>query len=534
MVVLFLIFLTTSVYGFEVSINSTELFHYDYLEVEVKGFDDSILNYTNTYLILTKDEGNLPDFLGRDKIKPIVSKNSLVFLYIPPYGVRDGIYDLIIFSEDNVLFKTNLVFFSRQQARLIEPLKVLTFEENLDIRDLFSEKDKGKKNTQRSSKIPSRRKKVFTPYYANLKQDDPLVGGRRKLTYSEVADKIASIMLSSDLNTFLMLGGQTTYLKDKKNIWYPVVLSNLNVLKYLKDKRIQTGAYVMCFLTLGQDKKNIFKGYKPIKILRNGKVIDEYKFTSITSSKRIKDIIDILTYIGRLDYVDFLGLDFIRVGDYGGYELIPDFYNEILSKLNLDSTTNTLYPTNDIHRMSRFIASNEKLRRVFRWYQSVRVSRVIKKIKEELMSRGVNKPLIAFMLGWNAGREHGQDLFMFRDAGIDYSFYMLYEFYTDQMFEEAGNYYLRYVYNLDSNIVFGNIVDSILNRGSQEALDTFSNRLKMFVTHYSYFPPNGFFIHDLYRILHGRIKPHTRTEWLLKIKETVMFIDQSETLKRRY
>lgn len=533
MVLLFLIFLTTGVYGFEVSINSVEKLHYDYIEVVVKGFSNSLSNYADIHLMLTRDGGVVPDILGRDRIKPVVSKDSIVFLYIPPYGIRDGIYDVIISSENAILFKTNVVFFSRQQARLLEPLKVLTFEENLDIRDLFLRRDKSKKNIQKYSNLPYRRKKVLTQFYAGHKEDS-LVDTSRRLTYKEVSDRIASLMLDSGLNTFLMLGAQTTYLKDKKNIWYPVVLSNLNVLKYLKDRGIQTGAYVMCFLTLGQDKKNIFKGYKPIKVLRNGKITDEYKFTSITSSKRVQDIIDILTYIGKLDYVDFLGLDFIRVGDYGGYELIPDFYNEILLKLNQESITNVSYPTGNIDRMSRFVVSNEKLRRVFRWYQSVRVSRIIKKIREELMNRGINKPLIAFMLGWNAGREHGQDLFMFRDAGIDYSFYMLYEFYTDQMFEEAGNYYLRYVYNLDSNIVFGNIVDSILNGGSQVALETFSNRLKMFVTHYSYFPPNGFFIHDLYRILHGRIEPYTRTEWLLKIKETVMFINKSETLNRRY
>lgn len=494
--------INTDAKGLEVRLNKEELLHYDYLEVWItipaKSGEEN-MKESAFHLSLLRDGGVIPDMLGREKIFPKQVGKHLVFLYIPNYGIRDGMYEVVIFSNDVEVFRKGVVFLSRQQLKLKEPLKVLTFEDNTSILKLF----------------PT----------------------GRKTTYETVAEEIYKIMKKSGLNTFMMLGGQTTYLKDKKNVWYPVVTSNLNILKYLKRKGIQTGAYVMCFLTLGQTRENMFRGYFPNLVFHNGRLYRDYKYTSIASEKRVNDIVEALTYLGGRDYIDFLGLDFIRVGDFGGYELVHSFVSEICSKLCISSLSNLSCAgrsDKDIERFAKIASKDQKLVRLFRWYQAVRVSRVIKKIKDELRRRGIEKPLVAFMLGWNAGREHGQDLFMFRDAGIDYAFYMLYEFYSDAMFEKAGEYYLRHVYNLDTNIVFGNIIDSPLNRGARGPLETFSDRLKKFVTYYSYFTPNGFFFHDLYRLYFGRTGPFTREKWLERIRETVEFIDNTTFFSSNY
>ncbi|MFN4245265.1 MAG: hypothetical protein ACK4F9_03845, partial [Brevinematia bacterium] len=465
-------------FSFNVYVKSLELTHYEYIEVNLEGIES--VGSKDFYMYLLRDNGIIPDLLGREKIFGRFSNGRLVFLYIPNYGIRDGVYEMCILSNSNVLFRTNLVIMSRQQLKLNEPLKVLTFEENVPIQRLFSH--------------------------------------RRKLSYREVANEIYEIMKDAGLNTFLMLAGQTTYLKSKE-IWYSVPLSNLNVLKFLKDKGIQTGAYVMCFLTLGQNEKNRFNGYYPNLIMKNKDLVKDYKYTSILSDTRISNLIDVLEYIGKKDYVDFIGLDFIRTGDYGGYELIPDFASEILCKLDFTEKL-------DEKATLKSIKNNKEINKLFKWYKAIRVSRVVKEIVSSLRNRGINKPIIAFMLGWNAGREHGQDLFMFRDAGIDYSFYMLYEFYSDEMFDKAGEYYLKFVYNLDTQIVFGNIIDTKLNKGKNDPIKSFSERLKKFVTYYSYFPPNGFFFHDLYRLNFGRIKPYTKEEWMNQIRETTYFLSE--------
>ncbi|MEN2997572.1 MAG: hypothetical protein ABDH28_00820 [Brevinematia bacterium] len=482
-------------YCFEVWINSQELSHFDYIQVTLKGWkgDSSELR-----LVLLKDGGTSVDLLGRDTVTPRLVGEDLVFLYIPNYGVRDGIYEILILSNDVEIFRTNVVFVSRQQLKLCEPLKILTFEENVSI----------------------------------LK----LVTNRGRVSYKEVANLISSLMKKIGLNTFVILGGQTTFLKNPREVWYSGVLSNLKVLKHLKEEGIQTGAYVMCFLTLGQTKKNSFKGYLPNLVFRGKKIEEDYKYTSILSHRRVEDIVEILTYLGRRNDIDFLGLDFIRVGDYGGYEMFFDFYEEIYSKLSTNSVPFIARPKGrrkEVEEFAKLVSRREDVRKIFRWYQAVRVSRVIKAIRDKLRERGITKPIVAFMLGWNAGREHGQDLFMFRDAGVDYAFYMLYEFYNDRMFEEAGNYYLRYVYNLDTNIVFGNIIDSVLNRGSKGPLKTFSERLKKFVTYYSYFPPNGFFFHDIYRLYFGRLGSFKTEDWIKEIEEAVMFIDETTFSENR-
>ncbi len=475
----FLVITTFDSFSLEISVNTLEILHYDYIEVTIKGLHDSNL-CKEIYVSLFKDGGVVPDLLGRDKIFGRKVKDEIKIIYIPNYGIRDGVYELSVFSNNTSLLSTNVIFLSRQQVKLTEPLKVLTFEENIPI---------GK-----------------------------ALGLNRGDDYNKAANVIYNLMTNAGLNTFMILGGQTTYLKSKSQIWYSVPISNLNVLMYLRKKGIQTGAYVMCFLTLGQNEKNKFRGYYPNLVLKNGSLKKDYKYTSILSSTRISNIVEILEYIGSKSYIDFIGLDFIRVGDYGGYELLEEFSREILSKIDIDFEISN-------GNIVDAIKKNKSLSKLFKWYQSVRVSRVIKHIVSRLRSKGIVKPVVAFMLGWNAGREHGQDLFMFRDAGIDYAFYMLYEFYNESMFEEAGNYYLRFVYNLDTQIVFGNIIDSKLNKG-KNSLETFSNRLKTFVTHYSYFPPNGFFFHDLYRLKFGRIKPYKTEDWISKINETSKFLSQ--------
>lgn len=485
-----LILLAISKGSLSIELEKDEFLHYEYIKITLTNKN------TNMVMRLLKDGVEVPDFLGRTKILPKGNGGSLVFLYIPKYGIPSGKYEVVIYEDEKEISRKSVYFLFRQQCSLKEPLKVLTFEENIDISSILS-------------------------YFGKKSK----VGN-----YELTARKIKDFMDKMGLNTFLILGGQTTLLKDKRNVWFPRVVSNTIVLKYLKEKGVQTGAYVMSFLTLGQNEWNKFKMYKPNLIYRNGKITKDYKYVSITSGRRVKDIIEMLYYLGSQDYIDFLGVDFIRVGDYGGAELLPDFYEEILINLNLFNVNLGAIRvdeiSNDIICLAKFVYSNSIIKNLFRWYQSVRISRIIKEIKDSLRRKGINKPLIAFMLGWNAGREHGQDIFMFQDAGIDYSFYMLYEFYSDKMFEQAGNFYLKEIYNRDSNILFGNIVDVILNKGNLPPLKNFRNRIIRFMNEFSYFTPNGFFVHDLYRILRGRKGDYSVKEWLDTVNEISLFLDR--------
>jgi len=493
--VISLLMLSYLCYGFV--IDKLDYLHYEYVEVR-----ELFRGETNYKLQICKDGAVVSDLIGRFDILPSFEvkegRTNLVFIFVPSYGIQDGQYEVRGYSNDVLLLSTNIYFLSRMQAKLNEPITALNFEENYNITNLLK----------------------------NFSTLGFVIGG--KDNYEKVSTSIRHLLSELKCNTFIILAAQTSGLVNKKELWLNSTLNNTKILYYLKNSGIQTGAYVMAFLTLGLDKGDV-PGYFPNLVFRNGKLQENYKYTSITSRKRIEDIKNVLVRLGKEDYIDFLGLDFIRVGDYGGYELSKDFFFDVLVKIPEYSNLREEFRKwnfGDIEKFARFLKTNSNANLLFKWYQARRVSLIIKEIKDHLRENGINKPLITFMLGWNGGREHGQDLFMFRDAGSDYAFYMLYEIYSDNMFRKMGNYYLTKIYNRDSNIVFGNIVDAKLNRDGESPLKVFSRRLWDFSVSYSYFAPNGLFFHDLHRLLRGRLGNFSVKDWIEEIRDLRYAIEE--------
>ena len=66
---------------------------------------------------------------------------------------------------------------------------------------------------------------------------------------------------------------------------------------------------------------------------------------------------------------------------------------------------------------------------LWQWWRARKVALTVKRIKEEA---GITKPLFAFTLGWEMGHQHGQDILMLNDAGVDYCMVMLYEATKDE------------------------------------------------------------------------------------------------------
>ncbi len=492
--------LLPSYLGYGFVIDKLDYLHYEYVEVR-----EVFRGETNYKLQVCRDDVVVPDLIGRFDIFPSLEveekKTNLVFIFVPKFGIQDGQYQVRGYSNDVLLFSTNIYFLSRMQAKLNEPVIALNFEENYNITNLLE----------------------------NFSSLGFVVRGKNN--YEKVSTAIRHLLSELGCNVFIILGAQTSRLANKRELWLSNTLNNTKVLSYLKSAGIQTGAYVIAFLTLGLSEGDI-PGYSPNLVFRNGKLQKNYKYTSITSRKRIEDIKDVLVRLGKKDYIDFLGLDFIRVGDYGGYELSKDFFFEILVKIPEYSSLKEVFKKwdfRDIEKFAKFLRTSSNANLLFKWYQSRRVSLIIREIKDYLRENGINKPLITFMLGWNGGREHGQDIFMFRDAGSDYAFYMLYEVYSDNMFKEMGNYYLTKIYNKDSNIVFGNIIDARLNRNGESPLKIFSRRLWDFTVNYSYFTPNGLFFHDLHRLFKGRLGEFSAKDWIKEIRSLGYEIEKLKT-----
>ncbi len=494
MVFLVIGLLWTNGFGYEIKLNTTELKRYDFLKIEVNA------ELKNAYMEVLINSSSIPDLLGRTKIFPSVRKERSTFVFIPRYGQKSGIYTTRIVEDDSIIFETNIIFLSRVQNSMYENLKILTFEENFDIRKLPSMIE------ERNQIMP-----LFLPKSNN-----------RKFSYRETAEFINNLMDYLKMDTFLILGGQTTGFKKDGMVgnWNKTPIDNTVILKYLKEKGKKTGVYIMVYLVLGLDRLGI-KDYKPTLIFVNSNIKKSDKFVSPLSERRKTDIIELVKYFGKKDYVDFIALDFVRFGDFGGYEIFGKMKEEITDFMGRDD-----FIFKDLRSFYLSSRKNRDLYKVFSWYLCRTVSLVVHDIVFEMRKEGINKPLFAFSLGWNAGREHGQDPFMFKDAGVDYSLYMLYEISDKGMFEMMRDYWLKNVYNDEVNILFGNIIDHHLNRDDQgTSLDEFKRRLLTSVDEFSYFPPKGYFFHDLYRLISGRLGNFSTDDWLKKLREVSEVLD---------
>jgi len=130
---------------------------------------------------------------------------------------------------------------------------------------------------------------------------------------------------------------------------------------------------------------------------------------------------------------------------------------------------------------------------------------------------GTKKPVWLFILGWEHGRQHGQDPLMFNDAGATMLAVMLYE-------SDAANCaaltrrWAQYVTRGQVNLVLGESVDWDLLQQSTDPPGPaeFYRRLSEGIDgFYRNGPVEGAFWHDLHRASWGRRGPYTRLEWAM-------------------
>lgn len=158
----------------------------------------------------------------------------------------------------------------------------------------------------------------------------------------------------------------------------------------------------------------------------------------------------------------------------------------------------------------QLIEEKKEIGMKWRWFRAHKESLIIKQIKES----GIKKKLWAFTLGWAQGQEHGQDPYMFFDAGIDYDAVMIYEANRAQHVGMLASW-PRYLSG-EYNTLVGNMIDNRLQDGSlrpeleymkrvyeSEAKFNRSSRIR------------GVFFHDISRMLWSKYKGYGNTirEW---------------------
>jgi hypothetical protein len=267
---------------------------------------------------------------------------------------------------------------------------------------------------------------------------------------------------------------------------------------------------------------------------------------SFKCERRKKDIIKLMRMLDKNPDVSFIGLDYIRFA-FGGYELVDEFVKEM--KPDIPNNFFKLSYRERMNWLGEKITSKEPLiYDQWNWWRAHKISNLIKELIEK---SGVKKPVFVFTLGWEHGKQHGQDPFMMQDAKIFMDNIMLYEC-TKKLFPYMINSWREYLKLRKINICPGNMVDwfwhqkTLIPAGPEE----FYFRLKE-GTHNirENRPAEGIFFHDLGRLLWGRKGPYSSKEWAIAgacafsdLKETwkvlpfetKIFLPDSVSLKRKF
>jgi hypothetical protein len=344
---------------------------------------------------------------------------------------------------------------------------------------------------------------------ATLESVAPLATMRVKAPDGTMKDWRGLLDWAQDLgaNAFMVLGGQSPGIQDGQ-VWVDTNLKILpEIAKECRARGLKFGTYAMYSLTMSKTVK--LPGYEYGLEIKDSKPVVT-RAISLHEPKRLDDVANFLKPFADDPNVDFVGLDYIR-NALGGYELVDDFVAEMpgvkvppeWAKLSRDERMTWLARKKILRKDKDFIDA-------WQWWRAHRVALIVKEIKRRL---GDKKPLWAFTLTWEKGWQHGQDVVMMNDAGVDYDALMFYEADKPQ-FDAMVNEWHSYVRRGDVQLVPGNIYDWGLHQHDPAGPAEFGRRLKRAIDGvYADGPARAVFYHDIARLLWGRLGPWGTKGW---------------------
>ncbi len=322
-------------------------------------------------------------------------------------------------------------------------------------------------------------------------------------------------------NTLWYIAAQTaSYTEGDLSYERPWLYDNLRTLEEFsaaaKDSGLDFGAWIVAFRAFGvfalrPEWYDYSYAYR-----RHSGEIYETNGISILDSRRVRDIINMASYLNSLETVDYIGLDYIRPAPaVAGLELVDDFVKAM--RIEVPENWSSFIREERMKWLAEIVSApgsrNHPVKQKWNWYRARRMAMIIKRIKSEAVK---DKPLWVFMLSWDKGHEHGQDAVMFQDAGADIVAVMMYEA-DRRRFNDFVRGWKDYLAGTRVNLVVGNQVDwpvhqhTVYPSGPQE----FGVRLEKGIGELAS-PVNlkGAFINDFSRILSGRRGPYEKNEWL--------------------
>ena len=301
--------------------------------------------------------------------------------------------------------------------------------------------------------------------------------------------------------------------------WDRGPLENLHLLKTLAPKYgTDIGAYVMCFYVPGDHgvppRYEAATGYEAA-----ADSLYRARHISLGSERRIQDIIELASTFQNDPAVRYIGFDFIRTGKGDGYELAE----EVVEGTNI-KTPDSWASLSSEERVRWFakkieVEKDPLVIEKWRWWRAHKVAGIIKRVIDEA---GITKPVWVFTLGWNHGKEHGQDPVMFMDAGVSIDAVMLYEA-TKEQFQNLLPQWRGYMRAGDANIIVGNCVDYKLldSEGLTPPDEMYRRNVEGYRSIIQGGIAKGVFFHDLSRAFYGRRGGYGVRDYALAFQSSV-------------
>lgn len=473
----------------KVVLSKSEIYHYEILNVYLYEVSDLNVEYLSMRIfkndVIHHSVGSVFNISFFQDSSP-ESQSRLKAVYLPDWNEKEGSYEIKLYYGEKQLESDEKIIFTLKRR----PLPFV--KKGISIVDL--EMNDSIKN--RTFKNP-----------AGLTSDYPAI-----LEWAQFMNADALWILSGETTSFKKRPAQNMP-------WDKGPLENLNLLKKIAGQYdIDIGAYIMSFYVPG--KYGVPERYKAgIGYNSNNDYLYPSKHISLVSEQRIQDIIDLAHQFQNDPYIAYIGFDFIRTGRADGYELGPAVIDETNIKTPPDWETLSVQEKIKWFARKVEVEKDPLIIEKWRWWRAHQVAEIVHRIIEEAQ---ITKPVWVYTLGWNHGKEHGQDPVMFFDAGITIDAVMLYEA-NRQQFARLLDHWKSYIEKGEGNIIVGNCIDYTLL--DSDSLSPPEELFRRNVQGYRNILKNGFasgiFIHDLARAFWGRKGGHLMKEYALAYVSSV-------------
>ncbi len=318
-------------------------------------------------------------------------------------------------------------------------------------------------------------------------------------------------------NALFMLAGETeTYniMVTPEKPFDPTKLKAIKkIAKFAKKEGLIFGAWIMSFGYQGQHCEKL--GYKPSLAFspKTGALYPSYMHISLNDKKRFEDLLELVKRFDADPNIDFIGIDYIRTGHLDGYEMA----DEVVRDMNI--AVPDRWEKMSLRKKAEWFARKIRIERnkniieKWQWWRAHKSATIVNKLIEY---SGTKKPVWVFTLGWEHGKQHGQDPLMFTDAGVTYDAVMLYEANQIQ-FRQVLVDWKGYISSKQVNILVGESVDvTLLDSRYLNPPEELVRRTILGSKRITFGGmADGVFWHDISRALWGKRGIYTPKEWFI-------------------